>query len=152
MADANCAIILADLKRAYESDDNLFDTKNAIVDERFFFGRSELLARVGSALARGEHVLITGLRKCGKTSFLNILRQHLSLRPVCFIDLQRYDRHREDWSAALFELIVQSCDKWGRSRFADWPQHPPVQTCLPVANPLALLTGPAARPRGERCT
>jgi hypothetical protein len=109
IADGNTSVLLADLQRAYES--NLFDTRNAIIDERFFFGRSELLNKVGSALARGEHVLVSGLRKCGKTSFLNILRRHLLSHPVCIVDLQRYDRHTEDWPSALFGLIIKSYDQ-----------------------------------------
>jgi hypothetical protein len=121
LADGNAAVFLADLERSYESKDNLFDTRNALVDERFFFGRGQLLTQVGQALARGEHVLITGLRKCGKTSFLNILRQHLSSHPVCFVDLQRYDRHTEDWPKELFKLIVRSYDSWGQRVFNGWP-------------------------------
>jgi hypothetical protein len=119
IADGNTSVLLADLQRAYES--NLFDTRNAIIDERFFFGRSELLNKVGSALARGEHVLVSGLRKCGKTSFLNILRRHLLSHPVCIVDLQRYDRHTEDWPSALFGLIIKSYDQWGFRTFRDWP-------------------------------
>jgi energy-coupling factor transporter ATP-binding protein EcfA2 len=124
IADGNASVLLADLERGYESNDNLFDTRNAISDERFFFGRDKLLAQVGGALARGEHVLVTGLRKCGKTSFLNILRQHLSSHPVCFVDLQRYDRHAEDWPTELFQLILRSYDSWGRRNFNDWPATP----------------------------
>jgi hypothetical protein len=125
LADGNAKVVLADLERGYESKDNLFDTRNAIVDERFLFGRSALLTQVGAALTRGEHVLITGLRKCGKTSFLNILRQHLSSYPVCFVDLQRYDRHIEDWPSALFQLMVHSYDNWGQSNFVNWPASSP---------------------------
>jgi hypothetical protein len=122
LADGNARALLSDLERGYESKDNLFDTRNALVDERFLFGRSELLTQVGSALARGEHVLVTGLRKCGKTSFLNILRQHLKAYPVCTVDLQRFDRHTEDWPSALFRLMVDTYDKWGRHTFGDdWP-------------------------------
>jgi hypothetical protein len=121
IVDGNEDMVLADLDRRYESGDNLFDTKNAVIDERYFFGRSALLAQVGSAMARGEHVLITGLRKSGKTSFLNILRQHLSSHPVCFVDLQRYDRHSEDWPSELFQLILMAYDSWGKRNFSDWP-------------------------------
>jgi TIR domain len=121
VADQTASTVLLELETSYRGADNLFDTRNALIDERFLFGRAELLAQVGSALSRGEHVLVFGLRKAGKTSFLNILRQHLARHPFSSIDLQKYDRHTEDWPPLLFHQIVSSFDNWGRAEFADWP-------------------------------
>ena len=121
VADHTASTVLLELETSYRGTDNLFDTRNALIDERFLFGRAELLAQVGSALSRGEHMLVFGLRKAGKTSFLNILRQHLVRHPFSSVDLQKYDRHTEDWPPLLFRQIVASFDNWGRAEFSDWP-------------------------------
>ena len=129
-ADQRVDGFLTELERDYGNRDNLFDTKNALINERFLFGRDLLLNTIGSALRRDENVLITGLRKVGKTSLLNILRQRLVDRPVCSVDLQRFDRHREDWPRSLFSLMVAAFDSWGRAEHKDWPFTPssPVTT------------------------
>ncbi|WP_433272816.1 FxSxx-COOH system tetratricopeptide repeat protein [Actinosynnema sp. CS-041913] len=127
-ADQRVDAFLGELERDYGNRDNLFDTKNALINERFLFGRDVLLNTVGSALRRNEHVLVTGLRKVGKTSLLNILRQHLADRPVCQVDLQRFDRHGEDWPPTLFSLMLTAFDRWGRTEYDDWPFEPSTPT------------------------
>jgi hypothetical protein len=121
LADQRVGAFLGELERDYGNRDNLFDTRNALIDERFLYGRDVMLNTIGSALRRDEHVLITGLRKVGKTSLLNILRQHLVDRPVCQVDLQRFDRHGEDWPRELFSLVLRAFDRWGRAEHGDWP-------------------------------
>ncbi|WP_433045312.1 TIR-like protein FxsC [Dactylosporangium sp. CS-033363] len=124
LADGREATYLNELERTYGSRDNLFDTKNALTDERFLFGRDALLNTIGSALKRDEHVLVTGLRKVGKTSLLNVLRQHLVDQPVCTVDLQRFDRHHDDWPVELFHLMLKSFDRWGAAERGHWPFTP----------------------------
>lgn len=121
LADQRVGLFLNEMERDYGTKDNLFDTRNALIDERFLFGRDVMLNTVGSAIRRREHVLLTGLRKVGKTSLLNILRQHLENQPVCHVDLQRYDRHQEDWPPELFRLMVKSFDNWAAVERNDWP-------------------------------
>ncbi|WP_422739705.1 TIR-like protein FxsC [Micromonospora sp. WMMD729] len=121
LTDGRAKPFLDELERRYGTRDNLFDTKNALTDERFLFGREAMLNTIGSAIKRDEHVLITGLRKVGKTSLLNILRQHLVDQPVCMVDLQRFDRHTEDWPAELSRLMIEAFDRWGRLEQVDWP-------------------------------
>lgn len=123
-ADNRVDAFLTELERDYGNRDNLFDTKNALVNERFLFGRDVLLNTIGSALRRNEHILVTGMRKVGKTSLLNILRQHLVDRPVCQVDLQRFNRHHEDWPPALFALMLKAFDRWGRAEHGEWPFAP----------------------------
>ena len=108
-------------RQVYGSPDNLFDTRNALIDDRFLFGRDAMLARIGSAIRRDEHVLISGLRKSGKTSLLNVLLQLLTDYPVCLLDLQRFDRHAEDWPPTLFAMMVEAVDRWGRIGRTEWP-------------------------------
>jgi len=121
LAAGEAAAFLGELEQLYGSRDNLFDTKNALIDDRFLFGRDSLLTRIGSAIERDEHVLISGLRKAGKTSLLNILRQHLVSYPVCLVDLQRFDRRAEDWPPTLFTMMVEAVDRWGRIGRKEWP-------------------------------
>lgn len=124
LQDDNAAAVLHEVSRQGRGGDNLFSTHNALVDRRFLFGRSELLARIGSALGRGEQILLSGTRKSGKTSFLNILRQDLE-QPVAFIDLQRYDRARPGWVEELLHEVVAAYDRWGVHRHKDWPASLP---------------------------
>jgi energy-coupling factor transporter ATP-binding protein EcfA2 len=124
LADDRAGGYLRELERAYGTRDNLFDTKNALADHRFLFGRDAMLNTVGSALQRDEHVLITGLRKVGKTSLLNVLRQYLVDQPVCMVDLQRFDRHHEDWPSTLFRLMIEAFDRWGAAEHEVWPFRP----------------------------
>jgi len=121
LQDGNARTILHALTLQGRGGDNLFHTRNALIDRRFLFGRSETLAQIGSALGRGEQILITGSRKVGKTSFLNILRQDREQWPVVFCDLQRYDRRDARWVGHLFGEIVAAYDRWGKERFGDWP-------------------------------
>ena len=123
LADGTARTVLAQLDSDYRSRDNLFETRNALIDERFFFGRHDLLAQIGSALGRGEHILVFGLRKAGKTSLLNILRQHLADHPFFVADLQKYDRHEENWPPLLFNHLLQAYDQWGSAKFDDWPKN-----------------------------
>jgi hypothetical protein len=108
-------------RQVYGSPDNLFDARNSLIDVRFLFGRDAMLARIDSAIRRDEHVLISGLRKSGKTSLLNFLRQLLTNYPVCLLDLQRFDRHAEDWPPTLFAMMVEAVDRWGGIGRAEWP-------------------------------
>jgi hypothetical protein len=112
---------LAELERTQGNQDSLFDTKNAIEDERLLFGRDYLLNTIGSALRRDEQILLTGLRKVGKTSLLNILRQHLADQPVCKLDLQMFDRNEEDWPRSLYRQMVEAYDSWAADSNPKWP-------------------------------
>ena len=124
LADGRVGFFLTELERDYGTKDNLFDTKNALIDERFLFGRDMMLNTIGSAVKRDEHVLITGLRKAGKTSLLNVLRQHLVDQPVCMVDLQRFDRHGEEWPLPFFHLMLAAFDRWGAAERPEWPFRP----------------------------
>ena len=120
LADGRASSLLLEVEREYGSERNLFETRNSVIDERFLFGRSELLTRLGGSIAASESLLLTGLRKAGKTSVLNILRQHLVDYPVCRVDLQRFNRSDATWPATLHREMLDAYDRWGRTNFPGW--------------------------------
>ncbi len=123
LADGDCAGVLENLEALHFDQQNLFEQHNAVRDERFFFGRGPLLTRLGSALARGDAIALTGLRKSGKTSVLNMLRHHLTEHPWCRVDLEGFDSE-EDWPAVVFRELIAAYDRWGHTTFHDWPSQP----------------------------
>jgi len=132
LSDGNVGTLLADL-RNYAARDNLFDTKVALVDDRHFFGRDPALTTMGLLTRRDEHILLTGLRKVGKTSLLNIFRQHLLRYPVCKVDLQLYDRNTESWHLEIFPQALRAFDTWARQRRNVWTfeqESPPTTTAF----------------------
>lgn len=132
LADGRAREILAAAIREQTGLKNAFRAGNATVEPRLLFGRGPLLAQVGQALSTGDHVLLTGTRKSGKTSFLNVLRQGLVDRPVASVDLQGVDLRAAGWPDALFGRVVEAYDRWGARRWeADWPFPP---SSSPVAD------------------
>src|SRR5262249_36091940 len=51
-----------------------YDEQRPVESEILFFGRGEALANIPQALLQGQHVGLFGLRKVGKTSLLNRIR------------------------------------------------------------------------------
>ncbi|MDF5723756.1 MAG: hypothetical protein PUP91_25485 [Rhizonema sp. PD37] len=88
---------------------DFFDDRNAISDTLSFFGRTELLQRLGEELLRYQGIGLFGLRKSGKTSILLQLGLMLREHPIIRIDLQRYGSYR--YGAALFNDILRSLYK-----------------------------------------
>ncbi|MEU8817165.1 NB-ARC domain-containing protein [Actinoplanes sp. NPDC048796] len=122
--DKRAKDFLKELNRTRGPQNTLFESRNAIEDERWLFGRDAMLNTIGSALRQDEQILLTGLRKVGKTSLLNILRQRLADRPVCKVDLQMFDRRREEWPLELFRQMVTAYDNWAADAWADWSFQP----------------------------
>lgn len=120
IADDRCGEVLRELEATHFRSQNLFRARSAVQDPHFFFGRASLIAEVGGALARGDAILVTGLRKVGKSSFLHILRQHLSDHPWCHIDLQSVDPQKP-WAPGVFAAVLSSIDRFGAATHSDWP-------------------------------
>ena len=123
LTDDRCAQVLDQLSREQAGRENAFRPGNATLDRRFLFGRGAMLARVGSMLAQGEQILLSGTRKSGKTSFLRVLRQGFIDRPTVMIDLQGIDLRRADWPDVVFGGVIDAYDRWGEVQWhGDWPQ------------------------------
>jgi ligand-binding sensor domain-containing protein/ABC-type iron transport system FetAB ATPase subunit len=114
------------LYRRYQSQQDLFDMKNAIDEARFFFGRKSLLGDLQNSLTRGEHVALLGPRKAGKSSLLNLLEQRLESFPIVKSDFELFSRRDIDWPEKLLRQLVFLYDQWGRSYFDDESWQPPL--------------------------
>ena len=125
LTDQSCEQILGGIEHTFFQQHNLFLIQNALIERRLFFGRADLLNRVGASLSTGGQLLVTGLRKSGKTSFLHILRQQLTHHPWCWIDLQAFDLAQASrWPLHIFSEMVAAFDRWGVANFEDWPARP----------------------------
>lgn len=89
---------------------DLYDRQNPISDRLNFFGREPLADQLADNLQQGHAIALFGLRKMGKSSLLNYVRDRL-LYPAAVIDLQvstvlkdMYDRIVDAWLARLQTL------------------------------------------------
>jgi len=64
-----------------------YDVRDATADRRNFFGRHELASELVEALNQNRHLALLGLRKMGKSSLLQYLRDLVTF-PVSYTDLQ----------------------------------------------------------------
>lgn len=79
-----------------------------ISDPVWFYGRGELVERLPSALAQGQHLAMFGLRKVGKTSLANQLRQRFVVTPAVFLDCQAFPPRAETYFDAIYRGIHSS--------------------------------------------
>ena len=100
-----CTGLLEEYIDRYLDHADFFDDRNAISDTLSFFGRTEILQRLGEELLRYQGIGLFGLRKSGKTSVLLQLGFMLREHPIVHIDLQTYSGYR--YGAALFNKIIQ---------------------------------------------
>ena len=84
----NCRNTLADLERPYLGLGDLYDTRNAIYDPMWFFGRGDTINEVIGDVNRGQHIGIFGMRKVGKSSLAKQLEYRLGNVPKVSFDLQ----------------------------------------------------------------
>ncbi len=102
----DCMGLLDEYIDRYLQRADFFDDRNAISDTLSFFGRTEILQRLGEELLRYQGVGLFGLRKSGKTCVLLQLGFMLRQHPIVHIDLQTYNSSR--YAAALFNKILLS--------------------------------------------
>jgi AAA domain len=95
--------LLKELEEPYLARIDPYAESKPIHDPTWFYGRDELLKRSPAMLAQGQHVGIFGLRKVGKTSLINQLRQRFVTTPTVFIDCQAFSARAE----IFFEEILK---------------------------------------------
>jgi len=107
VSDNTCAQTLRELEEPFVARTDPYDESRPISDPTWFFGRDDLLERLPAVLRQGQHVGLFGLRKVGKTSLINQLRQRLASTPTAWIDCQGYAPVADD----LFREIVKQLQK-----------------------------------------
>jgi len=88
LSEETCAETLRELEEPFVARTDPYDESRPISDPTWFFGRDDLLERLPAVLRQGQHVGLFGLRKVGKTSLINQLRQRLIAVPTVWIDCQ----------------------------------------------------------------
>ncbi|BAY30016.1 HEAT repeat-containing PBS lyase [Nostoc carneum NIES-2107] len=119
-----CIGLLEEYTDRYLQRADFFDDRNAITDTLSFFGRTELLQRLGEELLRYQGVGLFGLRKSGKTSVLLQLGFMLREHPIVHIDLQTYSGSR--YGADLFNKFIHCLSTLESAE--PLPQFPPFAT------------------------
>jgi hypothetical protein len=76
-----------------------------VTDPAWFYGRGELMERLPAALAQGQHVGLFGLRKVGKTSLVNQLRQRFVATPAVSLDCQALPARAESYFDAIYREL-----------------------------------------------
>jgi WD domain, G-beta repeat len=103
LSTEDCEGVLQEMKEPYLARLDPYAELKPIHDPTWFYGRDELLKKLPRVLAQGQHVGIFGLRKAGKTSLINQLRQRFVSIPTVFIDCQAFLARAEDF----FEEVLR---------------------------------------------
>lgn len=120
IAEGNSQQVWAELQRRYSATSNLFLLSSSLIDQQMFFGRIPLIDTLSQSLKQRNSLYITGLRKSGKSSFLNILRQQHPDGPWVHLDMQAVELTDPNWPEDLFRETLKKMDIWGKSVWADW--------------------------------
>lgn len=86
---------------------DLFDIRQPVSGELYFFGRTSLVADLRDAVRNGENIGLFGLRKTGKTSILLKLQEELEEEKsahLVYVDLQNPTAYRVRWWELLSQL------------------------------------------------
>lgn len=101
-----CPQTLKELEEPYLTRLDPYSESKPINDPNWFYGRDDFLQRLPALLAQGQHAGIFGLRKVGKTSLINQLRQRFTTTPVVFMDCQAFTARAEIY---FEEILRQLC-------------------------------------------
>jgi hypothetical protein len=113
--------VLRDLEEPYLVRTDPYAESKPVLDPQWFYGRGELLQRLPAVLAQGQHVGLFGLRKVGKTSLINQLRQRFVNTPTVFIDCQAMPNKAESYFDEIFQQLYKSLTS---HRVKDLPPPP----------------------------
>ena len=104
IAKIECVSVLKQVVIPHTIRNDPYASFKPIYDPIWFFGRQSSLADLPIMLQHTQHVGIFGLRKVGKTSFVNQLCQQLTQTPTVFIDCQAFNTANEIFSEILSKI------------------------------------------------
>ncbi|MBF0517006.1 MAG: AAA family ATPase, partial [Nitrospirae bacterium] len=116
-----CKDRLKELEEPYLIRTDPYLERLPVFDPIWFYGREDLIERLPLLISQGQHVCLCGLRKVGKTSLSNQLRQRFVNSPMVYIDCQAMGT-----SAAAYykEVSNQFRNKLSSSKIKKLPQIP----------------------------
>ena len=97
-------------ERFYSRD--LFGFQEALTEDRYFFGRRDLIFELLNQHLSGSCSGIFGLRKTGKTSILYGVKRALDRKKSTAVYIDCMILHLQSWNSALYEVmrnVVVSC-------------------------------------------
>ncbi len=117
----DCKQVLRELEEPYLTRVDPYAESKPIYDPTWFYGRGDFLERLPAMLAQGQHVGIFGLRKVGKTSLTNLLRQRFATSPTIFVDCQAFSDQADIYFG---EILSQLQSELGAQGIKDLPPLP----------------------------
>ena len=91
-------------KHLFERD--FFSYSEPIKDRLFLFGSRDSFAKqIADRCSSGDHSGIFGLRKSGKTSVINMIKQELEQRSIFYLSYRCVEFLRHDWNKAVYKII-----------------------------------------------
>ena len=89
-------------------------------DPTWFYGRDVLMNRIPPSLAQGQHVGLFGLRKVGKTSLINLLKQRFASTPIVFISCQGIDLAAQSFFENILRQLTNELKSLGQDNIPDY--------------------------------
>ena len=90
-------------ERFYSRD--LFGIQEALTEDRYFFGRRDLIYDLVNQHLSGSCSGVFGLRKTGKTSILYGIQRTLDRKEAMSVYIDCLTLHLQSWNGALYEVI-----------------------------------------------
>ena len=120
-AGREAAMLRDEIEKRLGSDYDPYDVRDPVSGAFSFFGRDMLTANILRRIEQGRSVGIFGLRKLGKSSLLQALRDRATF-PAAVINLQTLAP--QGGLDELYRRILQYWQQWTRARY-DLSWHPP---------------------------
>jgi ligand-binding sensor domain-containing protein/tetratricopeptide (TPR) repeat protein len=115
------ALLRTEIENRLGADYDPYDVRDPVAGAFSFFGRDALVETLSRRIVEGRPVGIFGLRKLGKTSLLQALRDRAPF-PVAAVNLQTFGRDTLD---ELHTRILRYWRQWTRLRYdMDWDPPP----------------------------
>ena len=99
---------LKSLENPYLIRSDPYEDYKPIQDPIWFYGRKKIIDRLADIVSQGQHVGIFGLRKIGRTSLLQQIKNRLTESPIISISCQEMDT----CATLYFREILAQLKSW----------------------------------------